>query len=958
MPPDIFKVPQLNTLDTAVEKPVNKISPTQAILDTTAQDQQFSAGANLLSNALQNVGNFERQRRSHNAVILGRMAALQKKDLPALSHPDAQIEYDKQNAVLAASKFATGFLASTNERAMALVATTIDPITGMQFDGGQKAVTFSSESAIQVKHFLDQSGFTPLQLAAIRPTLDKAILSADDSFLKLNNESITDSVVDTGFSSAVESLRARKQLKEPSNQILSADTFHADLNSLKLTLAGHKDEEAIESQLIDIYHDFALRNDIAPSIFEDMMKNTRVGKGKITLRSRPRLATQVEARIKDLYDKRFTKETREAQQSTKDLAQKVARSTSTYFRQMREMVGIPGGINSIDDLNAYTLGRHNLHTPGSFIDTNPNSDTQGQPITYDPSLVPTSKKTSAFNFIKALLETGEINGNPTLASWVVRQMREHNTAKTPDTFLSDPAYKGIFSAKDIDFIKEGWDTHKANRTAVEEKEIDRQMKMANNLMTGKFVKDTTFFVDGQKIKPIDAGGGMAAFGSNYRFSKQDQFTIDNKINGFRQQLESIRDDDSKTENDKIALIRTESEAFRRSFLVGEDEDKKESTGKDLTELGVPELPDKVDLTKTIPVTTNHQKELKEWVSRQSKTSPEVSLTTKLPEAGKDGFAKEDTSPDPKSNMVAVKQTDQPTQPVKTTSKVKPRVQSNITKKQISFSKRLENLGKSTGLTGKNLSEGLERSGQNVKEIGQEILEGVGNITKGIIKTGEFVSETAKDAKRGLKEDIENIKKVARGGVVRPTEPPVAGKVVTAELVQKIYNTEESAKTSYIKNFNQAASLVNTGRISKLQKANIETLKNNMDTSILAFEKEMKTLNLRPSELEKILIGIYSAESSFGIASGKKRSDGRGATGELQVKPQTFQDVIKQGQFGPTAAKLTGLSLATLKKASLTTLQPLLNDPKINTMVAIAKMLQGLKAEKDRIDRRDKKLESR
>ena len=82
----------------------------------------------------------------------------------------------------------------------------------------------------------------------------------------------------------------------------------------------------------------------------------------------------------------------------------------------------------------------------------------------------------------------------------------------------------------------------------------------------------------------------------------------------------------------------------------------------------------------------------------------------------------------------------------------------------------------------------------------------------------------------------------------------------------------------------------------------------------------------------------------------KQREAKDAVGEFQVKPETFKSVIAEGQFGPEAARIAGLSLDTLKKATLKQLQDVLKSPRVNTMVAIAKLMQGFTNEVNKLNK--------
>ena len=88
--------------------------------------------------------------------------------------------------------------------------------------------------------------------------------------------------------------------------------------------------------------------------------------------------------------------------------------------------------------------------------------------------------------------------------------------------------------------------------------------------------------------------------------------------------------------------------------------------------------------------------------------------------------------------------------------------------------------------------------------------------------------------------------------------------------------------------------------------------------------------------------IYMGETNLGT---NVKNSSTGAIGHLQVLPSTFKSVIKQGQFGPKAAKIVNLDIKKIRKADNDKLKELLKIPEVNFMVAIAKVLQYIKTKK-------------
>ena len=254
----------------------------------------------------------------------------------------------------------------------------------------------------------------------------------------------------------------------------------------------------------------------------------------------------------------------------------------------------------------------------------------------------------------------------------------------------------------------------------------------------------------------------------------------------------------------------------------------------------------------------------------------------------------------------------------------------------------------------------------VKKIGSMDLDSLSNRDSNAPTSKKVVS----GLKSGREAQIERNKAKNKGGLKRffeddNTKTPettdsstttrtsrnFAGKAVDADLIHQVYNTEKQYKKVYVDNLNLGAKNRKAGLVTKAQEDNIKSISAIIDKSIPAFDIESKTTGLSADEVKRIMLGIYFPETSFGVDKRKNAAvKAKDAVGEFQVKPETFKSVISEGQFGPEAARIAGLSLDTLKKATLKQLQDILKSPRVNTMVAIAKLMQGFTNEVNKLNK--------
>jgi hypothetical protein len=157
-----------------------------------------------------------------------------------------------------------------------------------------------------------------------------------------------------------------------------------------------------------------------------------------------------------------------------------------------------------------------------------------------------------------------------------------------------------------------------------------------------------------------------------------------------------------------------------------------------------------------------------------------------------------------------------------------------------------------------------------------------------------------------------------------------------------------------------------GTLSSTRKKNLKELETFLKTNIpRVFQSETTTVGLSSTELIDRMRDIYMGETNLGTNVGDSST---GAIGNMQVLPTTMASVIVQGQFGKNAAKYSNISperFIELKKIAKEVnelvikkqfikanqkakpLAVLLSNKEVNFMAATAKMLQYLKAKKDR-----------
>ena len=157
-----------------------------------------------------------------------------------------------------------------------------------------------------------------------------------------------------------------------------------------------------------------------------------------------------------------------------------------------------------------------------------------------------------------------------------------------------------------------------------------------------------------------------------------------------------------------------------------------------------------------------------------------------------------------------------------------------------------------------------------------------------------------------------------------------------------YNTGPlSEQKTWDKNFNIGKEAYINNTLNKKQQYNATQFNAVLSKSKDSFKDDLKYLNIDYEDFVEKMMGIYSAETSFGL--NEKKISKTGARGELQVTLETLKDIIKpKGNFGPKMAKAAGVDLKKLRAMSDKELNNLLlNDNRFNYLIGSAVMLNKL-----------------
>ena len=202
-----------------------------------------------------------------------------------------------------------------------------------------------------------------------------------------------------------------------------------------------------------------------------------------------------------------------------------------------------------------------------------------------------------------------------------------------------------------------------------------------------------------------------------------------------------------------------------------------------------------------------------------------------------------------------------------------------------------------------------------------------------------IRKYAEDASKALKPKIlsnkipNHLKAVTLGLVTLASGPSFEAQTYNAASLpeQKIWD----------KNFKAGKESYSKGTLNKKQQYNATQFNAVLSKSKDSFKDDLKYLNIDYDDFVEKMMGVYSAETSFGL--NEKKISKTGARGELQVTLETLKDIIKpKGNFGPKMAKAAGVDLKKLRAMSDKELNNLLlNDNRFNYLIGSAVMLNKL-----------------
>lgn len=155
-----------------------------------------------------------------------------------------------------------------------------------------------------------------------------------------------------------------------------------------------------------------------------------------------------------------------------------------------------------------------------------------------------------------------------------------------------------------------------------------------------------------------------------------------------------------------------------------------------------------------------------------------------------------------------------------------------------------------------------------------------------------------------------------------------------------YNAStKQERNQWKKNAKSWMSKLQTNKITPQAKSNLQELAQVIkDDGPIVFGAELGRTNMDGSTLAEAMLTIYGAETGFGTS--KNKISKTGALGEMQVKVNTFADMVEGGVLGPKYAKAVGISnkeLQGLTKKGIKKL--LLNNNKANYLAAMGKYLR-------------------
>ena len=221
---------------------------------------------------------------------------------------------------------------------------------------------------------------------------------------------------------------------------------------------------------------------------------------------------------------------------------------------------------------------------------------------------------------------------------------------------------------------------------------------------------------------------------------------------------------------------------------------------------------------------------------------------------------------------------------------------------------------------------------------KELEEMTGITEKSTIRTlGEKVLRGANSILEAITGDVE--------GAEVPNMPLVKGPLSKAALFgANHYNASPGVeeRTTWATNADKGIKKYRKGTLTKKEQFNITQLLTTLSKAKSSFIGDLKVVGLTFDQFKELMIGVYSAETAFGLS--KNKISKTNVVGELQVTRGTFRDVSKpKGNFGPLMAKAVGFkSIQEIRNLSDKQLKDkLLNDNKFNYIAGAAVMLNKL-----------------
>jgi len=226
-----------------------------------------------------------------------------------------------------------------------------------------------------------------------------------------------------------------------------------------------------------------------------------------------------------------------------------------------------------------------------------------------------------------------------------------------------------------------------------------------------------------------------------------------------------------------------------------------------------------------------------------------------------------------------------------------------------------------------LKQQLEEEVQSSKKEPQEIFDTkINNINEAVDMSESWITP------------LLGLPIIVAGNMALANEQPTTDTTFEAQTYNAASLPEQKV---WDKNFKAGKESYSKGTLNKKQQYNATQFNAVLSKSKDSFKDDLKYLNIDYDDFVEKMMGVYSAETSFGL--NEKKISKTGARGELQVTLETLKDIIKpKGNFGPKMAKAAGVDLKKLRAMSDKELNNLLlNDNRFNYLIGSAVMLNKL-----------------